>query len=147
MEIPPGPLYAACAALGTAICYVFKLLIDSHERRHVETLKHHDALVSDVKAEREQTTADRKSHIERLETLVGQIAGERTAQQREMVEALTTNIEALRANTAAREKATNDLSQLIQEVPKVTIVTLAEMGFLGPAKPPTGKPAEKPPGC
>lgn len=134
--IPAGPLYAAVAGLCGAIAYVFKLLIESHERRHTETLKHHDSLVASVKTEREQTIADRKTHIERLEQLVGKIASERTDQQREMVTALTSNIEAIRANTKAREVAANDFQTLIKEVPKVTIVALVEMGILIQQKPP-----------
>jgi len=138
-EIPAGPLYAAVAGLTGAIAYVFKLLIDSHERRHTETLAHHDSLVESVKKEREQTTEDRKAHIARLESLVGQIAGERTAQQREMVTAITTNIEAIRANTLAREKANSEIAELMKEVPKTVIVALSELGMLPlPAKPAKG---------
>lgn len=142
-QVPTGPLYLAVSGLCAAIAFVFKMLIDSHERRHTETLKHHDALVADVKSEREQTTADRKAHIDRLETLVGKIAGERVEQQREMVEAITTNIEAIRANTKAREDATNDIQTLMKEVPRATIVTLVELGILAPQKPPAAAPEGK----
>jgi hypothetical protein len=102
----------------------------SAEDRIKLVLEHHTTFVSDMKAEREEHTADRERYIAKLEELTTKLATERLNQTADMMRVLQENSEAIRLNTIAREQTQKSIEDILEKVVATVLVKLVEMKVL-----------------